>query len=76
MKKKTLSVFCAASTSSTSGNRTEYPLTVTTCDYSQNPVQETYDKAPERVWVQNQNNIEIMLKLGLADKIVGACGPS
>ena len=34
----------------------------------------TFDKAPERVWAQNQNNIETLLALGLGDKIVGACG--
>lgn len=34
----------------------------------------TFEKAPERVWAQSQDNIEILLALGLADKIVGACG--
>ena len=34
----------------------------------------TFEKAPERVFAKSQDNIEILLALGLADKIVGACG--
>ena len=56
------------------GKRTEYPLTITTYNYEKEQVQYTFEKAPERVWAQNQNNIEALLALGLADKIVGACG--
>lgn len=51
-----------------------YPLTISTYNYEKEPVEFTFEKAPERVWVQNQNNIETMLALGLADKIVGAYG--
>lgn len=57
-----------------SGKRTVYPLTITTYNYAKEPVQYTFEKAPERVWAQNQDNIEILLALGLADRIVGACG--
>lgn len=56
------------------GKRTSYPLTITTYNYAKEQVQYTFEKAPERVWAQNQDNIEILLALGLADKIVGACG--
>lgn len=57
-----------------SGKRTVYPLTIQTYNYAKEPVEYTFEKAPERVWAQNQDNIEILLALGLADKIVGACG--
>ncbi len=51
-----------------------YPLTIKTYNYAKEPVEFTFEKAPERVWVQSQNNIETMLALGLGDKIVGAYG--
>lgn len=51
-----------------------YPLTITTYNYEKEEIEVTFDKAPEKVWVQNQNNIETMLALGLEDKIAGACG--
>lgn len=62
------------STSETTTQSSGYPLTVTTYNYARQPVEETFQKAPERVWAQGQDNIEILLALGLADKIVGACG--
>lgn len=61
-------------TSETTTQSSGYPLTVTTYNYARQPVEETFEKAPERVWAQGQDNIEILLALGLADKIVGACG--
>ena len=57
-----------------SEKKTEYPLTITTYNYAKEKVEYTFEKAPERVWAQNQNNIEILLALGLGDRIVGACG--
>ena len=60
--------------SSEEGTRTVYPLTITTYNYAKEQVEYTFEKAPERVWAQNQDNIEILLALGLKDKIVGACG--
>ncbi|MCQ2437122.1 MAG: ABC transporter substrate-binding protein [Clostridia bacterium] len=53
---------------------TEYPLTVTTYDYDRNPVEVTFEKAPEKVVAAYQDGIEIMLALGLADRIVCAFG--
>ena len=61
-----------AEESSSSETSTQYPLTISTYNYAKEPVEYTFEKAPERVWAQNQNNIETMLALGLADKIVGA----
>lgn len=51
-----------------------YPLTITTYNYAKEQVQYTFEKAPERVYAQAQDNIEILLALGLGDRIVGASG--
>lgn len=51
-----------------------YPVTIETFNYAKERVETTYEKAPERVVVVYQNMIEIMLKLGLADRIVCAFG--
>ncbi len=51
-----------------------YPLTVSTYNYSGDKVNFTVDKVPEKVICAYQNNIETMLRLGLADKIVAAFG--
>lgn len=65
-----------AAAEETGAKRTQYPLTITTYNYAKEPVTYTFEKAPERVFAQNQNNIETLLALGLADKIVGAFGGS
>ena len=57
-----------------SSQRTHYPLTVTTYNYEKEQVTYTLEQAPQRVWAQSQDNIEILLALGLKDKIVGAYG--
>ncbi|SMB41084.1 ABC transporter [Serratia proteamaculans] len=46
---------------------TTYPLTIENCGYK-----ETFTKAPERVVALGQNTVEIMLLLGLQDKIVAS----
>ena len=46
---------------------TTYPLTIENCGY-----QETFTKAPERVVALGQNTVEIMLLLGLQDKLVAS----
>lgn len=61
-------------TTDTTPTASGYPLTVTTYNYARQTVDETFQKAPERVWAQGQNNIETLLALGLADRIVGASG--
>ena len=52
----------------------DYPVTIQTYTYDKEPVEVTFDHAPERVIVAYQDNIEIMLRLGLADRIVCAFG--
>lgn len=56
------------------GKHTQYPLTITTYNYNREPVEYTFEKAPERVYAYAQDNIEILLSLGLADRIVAASG--
>ena len=45
---------------------TQYPLTLQNCGSTV-----TFDKAPQRVVSIGQSSTEILLSLGLADKIVG-----
>ena len=49
-------------------------MTITTHNYSKEPVEITFDKAPEKVVAIYQNSVETMLALGLEDKIVAAAG--
>jgi iron complex transport system substrate-binding protein len=46
---------------------TTYPVTIENCGY-----QETFTKAPERVVALGQNTVEILLLLGLQDKVVAS----
>ena len=55
-------------------NDSHYPVTITTYNYLKEPVEITFDKAPERVVAIYQNSIETMLALGLEDKMVAAAG--
>jgi iron complex transport system substrate-binding protein len=51
-----------------------YPVTIRTYNYEKNPVEITFEKAPEKVIAVYQNSIETLLALGLEDKIVAASG--
>lgn len=63
-----------SSTSENSGNGDSYyPVTITTYDYAGNEIKETFDKAPDRVITTNQTATELMIDLGLGDKLVGTC---
>lgn len=64
----------AAQTDSAQAKRTQYPFTYTTYNFEKQPIQVTVDKAPQRVYAQDQDNIEILLALGQGDKIVGCSG--
>lgn len=56
------------------GERTQYPITVTTYGSDGSELATTYEKAPEKVLAVYQGCIETMLALGLEDHIVGAAG--
>lgn len=47
-----------------------YPITITTYDFEGNPIEETFEKMPEKVVAIYQSALENMLALGLGDKII------
>ncbi len=51
-----------------------YPVTITNVNYNKEPVEYTYEKAPERVLTFWTNSLETMLALGLGDRVVYAVG--
>lgn len=56
--------------------KTEYPLTISTFNYEKEPVEVTFEKAPEKVITAWQNSVETMLALGLEDRIISIIGVS
>ena len=54
---------------------TTYPLTIKTYDAKGNEVEQVFDKTPEKVITNNLSTTEILLELGLKDKIVGMLNP-
>lgn len=66
----------AAETQSAPTKQTTYPLTITMHDGDGTTVEQTYNKAPERVITLIDSAAEIMCRLGLADKVVGTSTPS
>jgi len=62
-------------TSQKANAETTYPLTIKTYDAKGNEVEQVFDKAPEKVITNNLSTTEILLELGLKDKIVGMLNP-
>ena len=62
--KKVICALGLAIASVSSALATTYPLTIENCGYK-----ETFTKAPERVVALGQNTVEILLLLGLQDKV-------
>ncbi len=62
-------------TSQKASTETTYPLTVKTYDAKGNEVEQVFDKAPEKVITNNVSTTEILLELGLKDKIAGMLNP-
>lgn len=54
-------------------NKTTYPLTIENYDGEGNRVEQTFEKAPERIVSNQPQAVQLLLALGLDDKIVGAC---
>lgn len=71
---------CSKPTDQQSGESTaaastgHYPVTITTYNYKKEPVEVTFEKAPEHVFAVYQDSIETLLALGLEDRIVAAAG--
>ena len=61
----------AASSENTSATETSYPLTLTIYDADGNEVEMTYDHEPEKVLSTQLSMTELLIKLGLKDKIIG-----
>ena len=53
-----------------------YPVTITNVNYAKEPVEYTYEKAPEKVITFWSNSLETLLALGLADRVICAVGMS
>jgi len=51
-----------------------YPVTITNVNFAKEPVEFTYEKAPERVITFWTNSLETMLALGLGDRVICAVG--
>ncbi len=64
----------AASTSSHS-NDAKYPVTISNYDSSENPITYSYKKAPERVAIIHPGATELLLELGLEDRILSTIAP-
>lgn len=56
------------------GSDSRYPITITNYNYAKEPIEITFEKAPERVLAVYQNSIETLLALGLEDHILAASG--
>lgn len=65
--KKVICAFGLTFTAVSSAFATTYPVTIENCGY-----QETFTKAPERVVALGQNTAEILMLLGLEDKVVAS----
>lgn len=65
----------ASSAAKTEKNETSYPLEIKITDSEGKEHQQTFEKAPEKVVTNNLSSIEILLELGLKDKIVGTTQP-
>ncbi len=51
-----------------------YPVVIQTYNYAKEPIEVTFNKAPERVFAVYQDSIETLLALGLEDKIIASAG--
>ena len=65
----------SAETSQKSTTETNYPVTIKTYDAKGNEVEQFFEKAPEKVITNNLSTTEILLELGLKDKIAGMLNP-
>lgn len=60
--------------SSAAPAQAQYPVTIQNYNYAKEPVEFTYEKAPEKVVCIWTNSVENMLALGLGDRIALAAG--
>lgn len=67
-----LTTLCLAFPMTVMAEDTHYPVTVITYNAEKEPIEITFEKAPEKVLAICQNSIETMLALGLEDRIVAS----
>lgn len=53
-----------------------YPVTITNVNFAKEPVEYTYEEAPQRVITFWSNSLETMLALGLGERVICAVGMS
>lgn len=58
-----------------SNTETKYPVTIKTYDAQGNEIDQVFEKAPKKVITNNLSTTEILLELGLKDKIAGMLNP-
>lgn len=63
------------SSASSQGNRANYPLTITNYNSDEKPVAYTYKKSPERVVITHPGATELLLELGLENRILSTIAP-
>ncbi len=63
-------------TNSNTDHTQHYPVTIQTHNYAKEKIEQTFEKAPERVICYSLNSVENMIALGLEDRIVLAMGIS
>ncbi|MEG1641838.1 MAG: ABC transporter substrate-binding protein [Synergistaceae bacterium] len=61
-------------TAQISSNSSYYPITITNYNSQRKQCKITIEREPQRVFAYHQNNIELLIKLGLKDKLVGSAG--
>lgn len=54
---------------------TKYPVTIKTYDAEGKEIDQVFEKAPEKVITNNLSTTEILIELGLKDKIAGMLNP-
>ena len=56
-------------------SETVYPVSITTYDADGKEITQVFEKSPERIITNNLSSTEILIDLGLQDKIVGMLNP-
>mgnify|MGYP001742446741 FL=1 len=74
-KNSTSSSSAAKETVKKTNSETQYPLTVKTYDDQGTELDQVFKKAPEKVITNNLSSTEMLIELGLKDKIVGMLNP-
>lgn len=72
---ETTSITATETTEEISQKEIPYPFNLITYTFDNEERTVTFEKSPQKVYVDGENNIDIMLELGLGEFIIGACNP-